>query len=89
MKMLQKSKWYKYQNQNSAKNQKTTKIKIKQLRKCFPSPAAAAPAPLPSHQSKKTNPFFDPQGVSRFWWVQKQNGPKLSEDHFCFWSKFS
>ena len=38
---------------------------------------------------KKTNPLFDPQGASRFWWVQKQNCPKLSKDHFCFWPKIS
>ena len=61
---------------------------IKQLQKCFPPPPSSPPA-APSHQSKKTNPLFDPQGASRFWWVQKQNCPKLSEDNFCFWSKFS
>ena len=30
-------------------------------------------------RTKKTNPLFDPQGASRFWWAQKQNCPKLSK----------
>ena len=62
---------------NLAKTDKTKhKIKIimklnfnliEQLRKRFPPAAspAASPSPL-SHQSKKTNPLFDPQGASRF-----------------------
>ena len=39
---------------------------IKQLERSFPSPPAPAAPAAPSHRSKKTNPLFDPQGVSRF-----------------------
>ena len=38
-------------------------LEIKQVQKRFPPPAAA---PAPSHRTKKTNPFFFPQGASRF-----------------------
>ena len=37
----------------------------------------------------KSNPLFDPQGASRFWWAQKQNCPKLFKDYFYFWPKIS
>ena len=39
--------------------------------------------------SKESNPLIDPQGVSRFWWAQKPNCPKLFKEHFCFWPKNS